>query len=323
MDAHVDTRCYCIYQKFWVLPSLARHYQRLSRLETQDANFEWWELQAFFTSIRDEIVADTYRLRAACELTHRELHAIDPENLIRVPRALQHKDAQFETLVQLCHDELCMRLTDSGVAPTTQQHRAAVRTIAQTLAAVKNWEVTVKEVLWLLDTHEEPFGVLVRIDTQFEPAGNNFKSWYAIGHNTASVPASAIVYDGRIRPSSWDPRESTWTPSMGYYARAYAFQSALGQNFSEALNSSHLPKGLEMAARHSSKFSNVNAARCVSLIGLAASRQSTHTRIPQGGVCADIIASHFLDALRSRDGRWKFRSDLTKLLGVAAYWRHP
>ena len=275
------------------------------------------------TSSRDEIVADTYRLRAACELTHRSIHAVDPENLIRVPHGLQHKDADFETLVQLCHDELCIRLTDTGVAPTTQQHKMAVRTIAQTLAAVKNWEVTVREVLCLLDSNEEPFGVLVRIDTQFEPAGSSFKSWYAVGHNTASVPASAILYDGRIRPSSFDPQDPSWIPSMGYYARAYAFQSALGHNFSEALASSHLPKGLEMAARHSSKFSNVNAARCVSLIGLAASRQNAHTRIPQGGVSTDIIGSHFLDALRSRDGRWKFRSDLTKLLGVAAYWRHP
>ena len=167
------------------------------------------------------------------------------------------------------------------------------------------------------------FGILVRIDTQWEPAGSSFRSWYAVGHNTASVPASSILYDGRIRPSSWDPRDSSWIPSMGYYARAYAFQCALGHNFTEALASSHLPKGLEMAARHSSKFSNVAAARCVSLIGLAASRQSTHSRIPQGGVSTDLIGSHFLDVLRSRDGRWKFRSDLTKLLGVAAYWRHP
>ena len=161
MDAHVDTRCFCIFQRYWVLPSAARHFQSLRRLELQGSTFEWWELKAFFKAIRPEIIADTYRLKAACELIHRDLYAVDPENLIRVPRALQHKSSDFESAVQLCHDEHCVRLRDSGTAPTTQQHHTAVRTIAQALAAVKNWEPMVREVLWLLDPTDESFGALM------------------------------------------------------------------------------------------------------------------------------------------------------------------
>ena len=83
----------------------------------------------------------------------------------------------------------------------------------------------VHEVLWLLDHAEQPFGVLVRIQTQWEPAGGNFKSWYAIAHNTACAPAAGIIYDGRIRPSSYDSADATWVPSLGYYVRAYPFQT--------------------------------------------------------------------------------------------------
>ena len=136
-------------------------------------------------SIRPQVLEDSYRLRSACELLYREQHILDHQNVIRIPKALQQSAADYPTLVQFCMEELKVRLGDTGRAPSMQEHFDCLRTVAQCLAAVPGWDLLVQEVIWasIPDVPDTSFGVIVKLRTQHESTGSDYRSWYTVAHN--------------------------------------------------------------------------------------------------------------------------------------------
>ena len=109
---------------------------------------------------------------------------------------------------------------------------------------------------------------------------------YYIAHNTDWNAATHILHQGLWRPSSFDPKDVTWSPSSTFYARGHV---------SDEKNS------MLQAAIHKSNH------RPCCVLGRSIIRQHTHVRLKSGGVPTDIAASMLYDIVRAKDGRWAFR----------------
>ncbi len=127
----------------------------------------------------------------------------------------------------------------------------------------------------------------------------NAPFWAA--HNTDFTGAIRIMHDQMLRPSNFMLNDNKWLPSRSFYARGH-------------------PHSEEEAVRSASKFGGIHSSRPICVMAKIGMRQLQHFSISHGGVPADGIASHFVDAYRSKDKRYGFRSSSALPVGLAIFW---
>ena len=121
---------------------------------------------------------------------------------------------------------------------------------------------------------------------------------YYIAHNTDWNAAAHILHQGIWRPSSYDPRDVTWSPSSTFYARGHMCDEKIAMLQAAIHKSSHRPC-------------------CV--LGRSIIRQHSHVKPKSGGIPTDIAASMYYDIVRAKDGRWAFRVSTSYPTGFAVW----
>ena len=121
---------------------------------------------------------------------------------------------------------------------------------------------------------------------------------YYVAHNTDWNAAAHILHQGIWRPSSYDPRDVTWSPSSTFYARGHMYDEKIAMLQAATHKSSHRPC-------------------CV--LGRSIIRQYTHVKPKSGGIPTDIAASMYYDIARAKDGRWAFRVSASYPTGFAVW----
>ena len=121
---------------------------------------------------------------------------------------------------------------------------------------------------------------------------------YYVAHNTDWNAAAHILHQGIWRPSSYNPRDVTWSPSSTFYARGHMYDEKIAMLQAAIQKSSHRPC-------------------CV--LGRSIIRQHTHVKPKSGGIPTDIAASMYYDIVRAKDGRWPFRVSTSYPTGFAVW----
>ena len=124
---------------------------------------------------------------------------------------------------------------------------------------------------------------------------------YHIAHNTSIDSAAHIIRSGIFRPSKFQTQDITWMPGFTFYCRGHNSE-------------------ITIAWSQASQY--VSPSRPVCVLGVASLRQIGHVRPKSGGTHTDLVAGVFYDALRSKDGRWAFKSSVSKPIGLAI-WHWP
>ena len=121
---------------------------------------------------------------------------------------------------------------------------------------------------------------------------------YYVAHNTDWDAAAHILHQGIWRPSSYDPRDVTWSPSSTFYAREHMYDEKIA---------------MFQAAIHKS------SRRPCCVLGRSILRQHTHVKPKSGGIPTDIAASMYYGIVRAKDGRWAFRVSTSYPTGFAVW----
>ena len=73
----------------------------------------------------------------------------------------------------------------------------------------------------LAEVQDQPKALLVSVRHRQHPGHVNPVQVIAWVHNTMLLAASAILAEGMVRSSSWNPKDASWLPPCGFFCRAH------------------------------------------------------------------------------------------------------